>query len=300
MMTTVQDLGRFRYQRLGISPAGAMDRYSLRLANLLVDNPPGEACLEMTLIGPRLEFTAAAVIALAGADLNPELNGTAIEMWASLPVEKGDMLHFGEARSGCRCYLACLGGFQIPPVLASKSTLTRGTLGGLHGVPLKAGDEIALAPVSGRWSPLRAPSAYRRQYSHKVTARIILGPQDDCFTKEALRLLLSSSFTVSPNSDRMGLRLSGPRLRHRGGADIVSDAVVTGAIQVPGDGNPIIMTADRPTTGGYPKIGVVITPDIDMLGQARPGDEVRFSAVSLAQAHDLYGRYMEGFHRFNS
>jgi len=298
MMTTVQDLGRFGYQRLGISPAGAMDSYSLRLANLLVGNPPSEACLEITLLGPRLEFTARTVIALTGADLDPELNGQGIEMWATTPVEKGDVLSFRGARTGCRAYLACFGGFQIPPVLGSRSTLTRATLGGLHGRPLRAGDEIPIPAVPGRISSGRAPSSYRRQYRPCIVARLILGPQDDCFPEETLGLLVSSGFVVSPDSDRMGLRLSGPRLKHRGSADIVSDAIVCGAVQVPGDGNPIIMAADRPTTGGYPKIGAVITPDMDLLGQTKPGDEVRFTAVSLPQAHQIYRRYMEGFARF--
>jgi len=298
MMTTVQDLGRFGCQRLGISPAGAMDAYSLRLANLLVGNAAGEACLEITLLGPRLEFTAPTVFALTGADLSPALNGLAVEMWATVPVERGDVLSFGGARSGCRTYLACRGGFLIPPVMGSKSTLTRATLGGLDGGPLKAGDELPIAPSPERRPSGRAPSAYRRQFGQSVIARMILGPQDECFTRETFRLLLGSSFTVNRNSDRMGLRLSGPRLRHRGSADIVSDAVVAGAVQVPGDGNPIILTADRPTTGGYPKIGVVITPDVDLLGQAKPGDEVRFTAVSLEQAHQVYRQYMEGFDRF--
>lgn len=298
MMTTVQDLGRFGYQRLGISPAGAMDAYSLRLANLLVGNAAGEAGLEITLLGPRLEFTASAVIAVTGADLHPALNGMAIEMWATVPVAKGEVLSFGAVRAGCRAYLACRGGFQIPPVLGSKSTLTRATLGGLHGGPLKTGDEIPIAAVHEHRAPGRAPSAYRRQFGPSIVARLVLGPQEDCFTTESLRLLLGSAFVIQPRSDRMGLRLSGPHLRHRGSADIVSDGLVTGAVQVPGEGNPIIMAADRPTTGGYPKIGVVITPDIDLLGQAKPGDEVQFTPVSLAQAHQIYRRYMEGFERF--
>jgi antagonist of KipI len=298
MMTTIQDLGRFGYQRLGISPAGAMDSYSLRLANLVVGNPPGEACLEITLLGPRLEFTSSTTIALTGADLNPQLNGVAVEMWATVPITTGDVLSFGGIRSGCRTYLSCLGGFQISPVLGSKSTLTRAGLGGAHGRPLETGDEIPIAEVPGHRASDRAPSAYRRQFSRSVAARLILGPQQDCFSEESVELFLSSAFTVSPSSDRMGLRLSGPRLRHYKSADIVSDALVTGAVQVPGDGNPIIMAADRPTTGGYPKIGVIVTPDMDLLGQAKPGDEVRFTYVSLIQAHEIYRRYMEGFDRF--
>jgi len=298
MMTTIQDLGRFGDQRLGISPAGAMDAYSLRLANLLVGNPAGEACLEVALLGPRLEFSAPTAIALTGADLDPELNGKGIEMWATTPVEKGDVLSFRGARTGCRAYLACYGGFQIPQVLGSKSTLTRANLGGQHGRPLRAGDEIPILAIPRPIPLSRVPSSYRRQYRPSVVVRLVLGPQDDCFPEETHGLLLSSGFMVRPDSDRMGLRLSGPRLIHRGSADIVSDAIVCGAVQVPGDGNPIIMAADRPTTGGYTKIGAVITPDMDLLGQARPGDEVRFTAVSLPQAHQIYRRYMEGFERF--
>lgn len=300
MMTTIQDLGRFGYQRLGITSSGAMDTYSLRLANLLLGNPASEACLEITLLGPRLEFTASTTIALTGADLGAELNGLPVEMWATLPIRKGDVLSFRGPRTGCRCYLACLGGFQITPVLGSKSTLTRARLGGLHGGPLGTGDEIPITASARPAPPARAPGAYRREYQSGVVARLIPGPQEDCFTPESFGLLLGSVFTVQPSSDRMGLRLSGTRLRHRDGADIVSDAVVNGAVQVPGDGNPIIMAADRPTTGGYPKIGVVITPDMDLLAQAKPGDRVHFNEVSLAQAHQIYRQYMDGFHRFQS
>ncbi len=277
-----------------------MDAYSLRLANLLLGNTEGEACLEITLLGPRLEFTASTVIALTGADLTPEMNGMPIEMWATLPVNQGDVLSFRGARTGCRSYLACLGGLQIPPVLGSKSTLTRAALGGLHGGPLRTGDELSIHAIAGPLPSGRAPSAYRREYQPDIVARLILGPQDEHFTKETLKVLLGSSFTVTPSSDRMGLRLLGPRLRHRRSADIVSDGIVSGAIQVPGDGNPIVMAADRPTTGGYPKIGVVITPDMDLLGQAKPGDRLRFSLLTLAQAQQIYRQYMEGFGRFQS
>jgi len=300
MLTTIQDLGRFGYQRLGISPAGAMDAYSLRLANLLLGNTEGEACLEITLLGPRLEFSAPTLIALTGADLTPELDGKPVEMWATVPVDKGDILRFGAARTGSRTYLACLGGFQTLPVLGSRSTLTRARLGGLHGGPLSTGDQIPIASIPRPWPSRRAPSAYRRQFAGSVVARLVLGPQEDHFTKETVRLLVSSGFTVSSTSDRMGLRLAGPILPHKKGPDIVSDALVNGAVQIPGNGNPIVMAVDRPTTGGYPKIGAVITPDMDLLGQAKSGDEVRFSIVSLTQAQELYRQYMKGFELFRS
>ncbi|RPI28699.1 MAG: biotin-dependent carboxyltransferase family protein [Acidobacteria bacterium] len=298
MMTTIQDLGRFGYQRLGIAPAGAMDTYSLRLANLLAGNQPGAACLEITLLGPQLEFTGPAGIALTGADLTPQLNGKPIEMWATVTVSKGDVLGFGTARSGCRAYLACGGGIDVRPVLGSRATLTRAGLGGTQGRPLAMGDEIRIGPVAAPAPVIRAPSVYRREYAGRFTARIIPGPQDDFFAPETLALFASSAFTVRKESDRMGVRLAGPRLVHRKGPDIVSDALVLGSIQVPGDGYPIVMAADRPTTGGYPKIGTVITPDMDGLGQLRPGDEVRFAAVSLEQADRIYRHYVTTFTRF--
>ena len=164
MMTTIQDLGRFGYQRLGISPAGAMDAYSLRLANLLVGNPAGEACLEITLLGPRLEFGASTVIALTGADLGPELNAVPVEMWATIAVEAGDILSFRGGPTGCRAYLACLGGLEVPLVLGSKSTSVQAGLGGLHGGPLTTGDQIPIAAIAPPRPSFRAPGAYRREY----------------------------------------------------------------------------------------------------------------------------------------
>jgi len=291
MLTTIQDSGRVGALRLGIPPSGALDRFSLAVANSLLRNQPGEACLEVTLLGPLLEFGGSCLVALAGGDFEARLNGRPVETWSSFAVHAGDQLSLPAARTGCRAYLAFSGGIRVAEVLRSRSTFLRGRLGGIQGRALLAGDEVPIGQATGQCSPRRLPSLYRPRYTSLLAARVVLGPQEDYFSSEDLGLFLQSDYRVLPESDRMGYRLSGARLSHSRGPDIISDAVVGGAIQVPGEGNPIVMLADRQTTGGYPKIGTVLTPDLDRLAQLKPGDTIRFTAVSLRQAHDLYLGY---------
>ena len=295
MLTTIQDFGRVGTLRLGIPPSGALDRFSLEVANYLAGNRPGEACLEVTLLGPTLEFGGSSLVALGGADFEARLNGRQVETWSSFAVQAGDQLILPAARTGCRAYLALEGGIRVPEVLGSRSTFRRGRLGGIQGRALLAGDEIPIGEATGPFNPRRLPSLFRPRYTSLLMARVVLGPQDDYFSAEDLNLFLHSDYRVLPESDRMGYRLSGARLSHSRGPDIISDAVVGGAIQVPGDGNPIVMLADRQTTGGYPKIGTVLASDVDRLAQLRPGDTIRFTAVSLHQAHDLYLNYRKTF-----
>jgi biotin-dependent carboxylase-like uncharacterized protein len=287
MLTTVQDLGRYGYQRYGVPTSGAMDLFSLRAANRLVGNSDEAACLEMTLAGPRLRFVAPATIAVTGADLGARLDGDAMPTWRSVLVEPGAELWFAGPQAGIRAYLAVGGAVDVPLVLGSRSTYTRSRLGGLDGRRLQAGDALHIASerpaVLG--GTLHLPVAQRPVCGHSHVLRVVLGPQDDRFTAAGIATFLSSTYTVGPQSDRMGYRLSGPRIEHVRGPDIISDGTPFGAVQVAGDGVPIVLLADRGTAGGYTKIATVIGPDIPTLAQAGPGDTVTFESVGLDEAY---------------
>lgn len=283
--TTVQDLGRRDFQRYGVPVSGAMDAFSMIAANLLVLNQSGDACLEITLLGPELEVLNDTQIAITGADLSPALNGQRVPIWRTLNVSKGDIISFGENRAGCRAYLTMAGGINVPVVLESKSTFVRGGFGGFEGRSLKTGDVIrASEPPSSFKVELSMPEEFIPHYQNKLTVNVVLGPQADVFTDKGLETFLSSTYTVTTKADRMGYRLEGPVIEHKVSPSIISDALPPGAVQVPGDGLPIIMMVDAQTTGGYAKIAVVTTPDLSRLGQLKPNDTVRFSGISLSQA----------------
>lgn len=287
MLTTVQDLGRYGYQRYGVPTSGALDRFSLRAANRLVGNADDSAGLEVTLVGPRLTFLVPATIALTGANLTARLDGRPVPRWQSVLVDAGAVLSFGQPRDGLRAYLAVAGGIDVPVVLGSRSTYTRSKLGGVAGRPLKAGDILHLCgdrPVL-LGGALRMPEASRPVYGHAQGLRVVLGPQADRFTPRGIDTFLSSSYTVAPQSDRMGYRLTGPAIEHLRGPDIVSDGTPFGAVQVAGDGVPIVLFADRGTAGGYTKIATVIGPDLPRLAQAAPGDTITFARVELDAAY---------------
>nr|WP_314075703.1 biotin-dependent carboxyltransferase family protein [uncultured Roseococcus sp.] len=282
LFTTVQDLGRTGYQRLGVPPSGALDPISLRSANLVVGNPPGTAALEMCRVGCTIEVEAeSARFALAGADVAPP-------MLQSFTLRRGEVLKIGRI-SGGACYLAVEGGFALAPVLGSLSTYTRAGFGGLHGGRLQAGDLLPLAqPAAALRRERRLPHPVPAERDRPL--RVVLGPQDDHFSEAAIDALLSSDFTVTPEADRMGLRLSGPQLTHLGRPEITSDGNATGCLQVPGSGQPIALLPDRHTTGGYPKICTVITADLHRLGQSVPGTVLRFEAVAPEQARAVLTR----------
>lgn len=286
-LTTVQDLGRYGFGRYGVPPSGALDSFSLRVANLLVGNSEAEAGLEITLMGLKVRALTDLVAALCGGDLQPYLNDRPFDMWRSQIVRKGDTLFLKAPRSGCRAYLAVGGGISLAPVLASKSTNLASTFGGYEGRSLRKGDLLCSgAPehhlrIAGKvFRPEGRPS-----YKGDWLIRALLGPQDQDFPEESKRLFLDSPFKVSSQSDRTGIRLSGPALhRKRNLADsIVSEGVVPGAIQVPGDGQPIILLVET-ITGGYRKIATVISADLPLLAQIKPADRVRFQEVSMAEA----------------
>ncbi|MCQ0093296.1 biotin-dependent carboxyltransferase family protein [Roseovarius sp. M141] len=288
--TTVQDLGRVGHQAAGIPVSGALDPVSLRIANALVGNEGGEAALEIRLAGPVLKVNAPRVrIALCGTSsplqiLTPEPRE--VPPWQSVTLERDTVFRVPPLKDSVTAYLAVEGGFDLLPILGSRSTCLRAGFGGLEGRTLADGDALplALGEASGRADmrlgrpPTLMPSA---------TIRVVLGPQDDYFSKAAIATLLEAEFRVTNEADRMGLRLAGPVLAHENGYDITSDGIATGAIQVPGDGQPIILLADHQTTGGYPKIATVISTDLPALGRLAPGALLRFAAVSVTDAQAI-------------
>lgn len=286
LLTTVQDLGRYGFQRYGVSASGVMDEYSAKIANKLVGNKVGEAVLETTLKGVQIEFLQNTVVAITGGNCDVTLNGTKIELWQSYLVNRGDILKMGICRSGLRNYLAFAGGIDVPIIMNSKSTNLKAKVGGFNGRKLMTGDILSVG-VGSLEAPLTLNKHYIPTYSKDIKVGVILGQQDDHFTEAGIKTFLNETYTVTQESDRMGIRLSsvsGATIEHKNGADIISDGITFGAIQVPGSGQPIVMMADRQTTGGYTKIGNVISSDLAKLAQATPGTKVKFVEYTLEQA----------------
>ena len=287
LLSTVQDQGRTGYRAFGMPVSGAMDRYAATMANLLAGNAPDAAVVEMTMLGGRFSFSRPAYVAVCGADMQGELNGNKIKNWSGFRLAEDDELAFGYAVSGCRSYLAFRGGIDVPKIMGSRSTCLRAQLGGHAGRALRAGDLLAMgggAPGIPTLQPTELSPRLVPEYSNHVQLRMMLGPQDDLFTSEGINTILNSEYTVSAQNDRMGYRLQGPAIAHRNGADIVSDALCPGAIQVPGSGMPIIMGVDCPTTGGYAKIATVIGADLSKLAQTKAGDKISFVQCTDAEA----------------
>lgn len=282
--TTVQDLGRPGYLRYGIPPSGPVDRWAFVLANRLVGNPDGAAALECTVVGPRFEVLVPCAVAVTGAEMPASVNGADAPAWTTLHLRPGDVVRVGTARAGVRAYVAFSGGIDVPLVLGSRSTYLRGRLGGLEGRALRRGDALRLFPaplpplrtVDGQWVP---------PLGGEPEIRVVLGPQADRFTRDGLDAFLTGPYEMLPQSDRMGARLRGPRVRHADGHDIISDGIALGSVQVPGDGQPIVLLVDRQSTGGYTKVATVCSFDIGRLGQVKPGQRVRFRALPLEEAH---------------
>lgn len=293
LFTTVQDFGRFGCLRYGVPVSGAMDQFSLVAANLLVGNKPSDACLEMTLINPELQALSETQIAITGAACSPRINDEIVPMWRTLEAKKGDVVSFGSMQNGCRAYLSARGGINVPLVLGSRSTYVRGGFGGFDGRPLRNGDVIesfSAQPLSVEFS---MPKELVPQFADEVVARAVLGPQADMFTDAGAKTFLSGPFKVTSEADRMGYRLDGPLIEHRGSADIVSDALLPGAVQVPKNGRPILVMRDAQTTGGYPKIAVVISSDLSVLAQAKPGCSIKFSKVPLSEAQERSREFLK-------
>ena len=283
-LSTIQDEGRFGHMNTGFSPGGAADIYAMKIANLLVGNFPGEGVVEMTLLGMTVRFDCDTAIALTGAPMKPLLNQAPIPMYETIPVHKGDILTCGMVLSGIRSYLAVSGGFDLPPVMGSLSTNLKCALGGFEGRSLQNGDQLPLRvsnPSSLPKPQKFVPDCY---WESPMTLRVIPGPQDDMFSNFGRETFFTSTYKVSLQSDRMGVRLEGEKVESTEGVDIISDGIAAGSIQIPASGTPIIMMADRQTTGGYAKIATVISADLKKAAQARPGTLIRFEAVTHKEA----------------
>ncbi len=301
LLTTLQDAGRVGHAAIGVGRAGAMDDVALRLANALVGNPPGTAALEVTLRGPLLRFNAAATIAFCGADFALRRNDVPVAAWRPLPVANGSLLDIGAARRGCRGYLAVAGGFRIEPVLGSASIDVNAALGPFEGRPLAQGDVLPFAgshdrPGEVSWSldpgPWFDPDPQR-------PIRLLQGSHAGSFDASAHGALSRATFHVGAASNRVGLRLEGPALRLAAPLELASTPVAPGTLQVPPDGQPIVLMAEAPTTGGYPRIGQVATVDVPRLAQLRPGDAVRFAAIGVEEAQTRYLAREQALHRLS-
>ncbi|MGO4889231.1 biotin-dependent carboxyltransferase family protein [Anaerobacillus sp. MEB173] len=299
LLTTIQDLGRVGYQKYGVIMSGAMDTYALRVANLLVGNEEGEAGLEITLSGPTLQFEKDSLIAITGGDLSPTIENKPVPQWKPVVVKKGSVIQFGHCITGCRAYLAVAGGFDVPEVMESRSTYLRAGIGGYHGRALQIGDQIEFRDTSELSLLIQRLTEIDEQYflttswsvkqaDNKQKIRVLRGAQYDAFTSESKDAFFEKRFQVSPQSDRMGYRLSGAALTFSQSLEMISEAVSLGTVQVPPDGNPIILLADRQTTGGYPRIGQVVTVDIPLIAQMKPGEFIQFEEISLKEAEQLF------------
>jgi biotin-dependent carboxylase-like uncharacterized protein len=294
LFTAVQDLGRYGYLKYGVPISGAMDTFSLVAANLLVANNPSDACLEVTLIGPEVQALKQTQIAITGGSISTKINDHDVPMWQTLNVQEDDVISFGKLGDGCRAYISIRGGIETSLVLGSRSTYVRGGFGGINGRQLKAGDLIEGFYVPRLKLGYSMPEELVPQFTGKFTVNVILGPQVDMFTEKGISTFLSNPYKVTFEADRMGYRLEGPTIEHKEKVDIVSDALLPGAVQVPKNGKPIIIIRDAQTTGGYPKIAVAITPDVSSLGQAKPNDVIEFSQITVNQAH----KKMLEYHNF--
>ncbi|GAA4295068.1 biotin-dependent carboxyltransferase family protein [Nibribacter koreensis] len=306
LLTTVQDLGRNGHQKEGVIVSGAMDALALRIGNLLVGNPENTASLEMSLLGPVLSFTQDHVIAVTGVDLSPKIDGEPIPLWRPVLVKKGARLSFGAPKTGGRAYLCVAGGIAVEPILGSASTYLKAGFGGWHGKALAVGVELETNAVSpemlsflqkleGRlagksfaassWTP--SPEVLPA-YSHNPTIRAVRGPEYDWFTPESKASFWQAPFQITPQSDRMGFQLEGATLELQKPQELLSTAVTFGTVQVPSNGNPIVLLADHQTTGGYPRIAQVITADLSKLAQTMPGQFLQFQVVILEEAQYMY------------
>ncbi|MCM3088451.1 biotin-dependent carboxyltransferase family protein [Bhargavaea ginsengi] len=305
LQTSVQDLGRPGFQQYGVVAGGVMDPYSHRIANLLVGNSEHCATIEAALAGPSIRFETDSLIALAGGDLSPGIDGEQIPMWRPVAVRAGAVLTFGKPVSGCRVYLAVAGGIDVPEVMGSRSTYTKARIGGFDGRCLEKGDRLLVgnpSVSSKQWSATVLSGAGNRKfcpadwaiqdslipaYGNEAEIRMMKGPQYHWFDEESRSAFFGRNFTVSSESDRMGYRLKGETLRLSEPRELLSEGVVAGSVQVPSGGSPILLMSDRQTTGGYPKIGQVATVDLPLIAQLQPGAKLRFREVSVEESQRL-------------
>ncbi|PFV68730.1 KipI antagonist [Bacillus sp. AFS059628] len=302
MFTTVQDLGRTHYQQYGVPVGGAMDQSALRMINMLVGNEENEAALEMTIMGPKLLIKKTTLLAIGGADMEALLNGERIPLWRPILAEEGSMLCFGKVKSGCRTYVTFAGGIHIDRTMGSKSTYIRAAIGGIEGRMLKKGDyfQIGVQPemanrfvqdlqkderIKKKWA---ISNSILPKYKKHPKLRVIADFEYDQFTEESRKAFFMKEYKVSNYADRMGYRVEGEVLNRVEEKEILSSPVTFGTIQVPNGGQPIILMADRQTTGGYPRMGNIISVDLPLLAQLKPGDYVSFENITLEEAEQLY------------
>lgn len=301
LLATIQDLGRYGFQKYGVVVGGALDSVSLRLANLLVGNEEGAAAIEVTMMGTSLQFEDSTLAAITGGDLSPQINGRKAPMWRPVLIRKGAILEFKALSSGCRAYLSVAGGFHIQKVMNSRSTYLRGAIGGHKGRALQSGDRLLFNQPAADLSPFSKTSSspftaanwyisscHLTNKEETAVIRVIKGAEFESFSSESRKQFFNQDFSIAPQSDRMGYRLRGPALSLGESLDMLSEAVTNGTIQVPQNGQPIILLADRQTTGGYPRIAQVISVDLPAVSQLAPGRNIRFQEVTLQEAEQLY------------
>lgn len=305
LLDTVQDLGRYGYQKHGVVTSGAMDKWAHRIANLLVGNEEDASTIESTITGPEIQFAENSLIALCGGEFCPTINGIAVPMWRPVLVKKNHILKIGHTKRGCRIYLAVGGGFDVPLLMNSRSTYMRAKIGGFQGRPLKKEDKLLFGNLSAQGQKIQetlnrhlhddfqvAHWSISRTLIPKLAAhqeiRVTTGNQFDLFSKSYITHFFNEPFTVSPQADRMGYRLAGRSPSSQITEELISEAVTFGSIQVPPDGKPIILTADCQTTGGYPKIAQISSCDFSYIAQAKPGDTFSFTKISLKQSQKLF------------
>ncbi|MET3695947.1 antagonist of KipI [Bacillus oleivorans] len=286
--TTIQDVGRVSYRNIGVPISGAMDDISCKVTNWIVFNDETAPVLECTLIGPELLFESDALIAVGGKGFVPVVDGEPYQLFQAILIKAGNVLRLESNRTAARAYMAVQGGFHIEKIMNSYSTYTRGKFGGLNGRPLLKGDLIPFSPPThfpkNRW--FLSHSLLENLYRNN-TIRFIKGNQADWFSSEMFSFFQATPFTITPQSDRMGYRLDGMAIDILKGQELVTEGTTPGTIQIPPNGKPIVLMRDSQVTGGYPKIGTVISSDLSVLGQKRPGDQIYFREVSLDEAYQI-------------
>ena len=308
MYTTIQDIGRTGYQQYGMPVAGPMDSESYLLGQALVGNVEPVGALECTLLPPTLTVKGTCIVAFTGADMQPTINNVVVPRYIPFICHEGDVISGGFSQCGVRMYIAFSGGIDVPEINGSVSTHTKAKIGGLEGRPLQAGDEIGIKSFTretvhvcdyyGEGNNLFNTALYNRggRECHEPL-RVVLGDQAKHFTEKGIKTFSNNIYTLTVECDRMGFRLDGPVIEHVDSADIISDGAVFGSIQVPSNGHPIVLMADRQTTGGYTKIGTIITADLPRLSQLPVGDGINFNLVSIEEAQDIYRSYMKRLHK---
>ncbi|GAA0329174.1 5-oxoprolinase subunit PxpC [Bacillus carboniphilus] len=296
--TTIQDLGRFSYKDIGIPSAGAMDLVSATLANWVALNHETAPVLECTLMGPTLHFDEDALVVVGGKGFIPKVNQTTYQLFQPIWVHAGEQLQLISTEAACRCYIAIHGGIILNKVLGSFSTYTRGKIGGLNGMPIQKGDMLPTLPThlppKKRW--YLSPELYTSLYNQR-TIRFLKGNQADWFSEDMFQQFQKNSYKISSQSDRMGYRLEGLPLEILNKKELTTEGTVPGTVQIPPNGQPIILMRDSQVTGGYPKIGTVISWDVSVLGQKRPGDSIHFKEVSLDEAYEIRKNIKNQLHK---